>query len=467
MSSRASGGVGRLLAFGVLSAGVLVAALQHASRAADDSGGQVTQPLAKLFTVAKSGGYKFESANSCSAAACHGGAAPERGKPIGFIAAFTIYSDKDKHAGAFDTLSKDKSKAIADKLKIADATTSSRCLSCHAIDISASPDLVASGNDAYKTSEGVSCDACHGPSSKWHQTHAAKGWTNEQRKAAGYQLEELPPGVTVATDEELTSGKQQKLLEQQGLYDTKPLLARGETCTKCHLAIDADMVDAGHPQPVFELVYYQTKEPKHWTDPEGYFVTKTWSAGQVVALREAMKQLSDRAVGANVSADRLKEAYELAMSHYSMVDALFASGAIKGDQAALEKAGDVIKGANMDKPKMAVAAADIAKMFDNLAKGVEGFKPDKDATVKIIGKVADEATIAKDYGRSAAQQQTYALYFLSNAVAATEKSKAPNFKALTTAYVQKPEDKDKGLDAGFDADQYSAALSAVKDQLPK
>ena len=75
----------------------------------------------------------------------------------------------------------------------------------------------------FNIEEGVSCGACHGPSTKWNPPHKAKGWTDKERKAAGTH---------------------DALLKKWGLYDTKSPLARAYMCTSCHLAIDADMVAA-------------------------------------------------------------------------------------------------------------------------------------------------------------------------------------------------------------------------------
>src|SRR5439155_25121058 len=119
------------------------------------------------------------------------------------------------------------------------------------------------------------------------------------------------------------------ILKTLGLYDTKPFVARAEKCTSCHLAIDAAMVAAGHPQPQFELAYFsnpQVYEDRHWRQIEGYNDVKIWAAGQLVCVRDAMKQLADRAAGA-ASDELVKDAYEQAMAHYSMFRAAMADKA--------------------------------------------------------------------------------------------------------------------------------------------
>jgi hypothetical protein len=460
----------RLAKLGAFIAGgglVMLVALSRPSQA-DESGSTQASPLEKLFAVCKASGgsMKFESAQSCAASNCHGGS----DSPITFASANTIYSDKDRHKDSYDTLTKNpKSATIAAALKIDKPEASDRCLSCHAIDAPAS--MIADAPNGYQVSEGVSCNACHGPSSKWHDPHKEEDWTNNQRKAAGYQLVSLPPGPKTfdTTDHEFTGGAQDKILQQWGLYDTKPVLARAETCTKCHLSIDASMVDAGHPQPVFELVYYQVKEHKHWVDPGGYFTTKLWAAGQITCLREAMKQLAQRAADANTSPDRLKEAYEIAMSHLTMVDALATSNAIKVSAGDLEKSGQAIKDAwaAKDTAKLSAAAANAGKMYDDLAKASEDFAPDKAATVSLIAAIAANGDASKDFGRCMAQQQTYSVAYLYSAYASVEKPDTkPDFKPLLALAINKNKEA-KSIDEDFDAAGFSKAMSDVAGQLPE
>ena len=75
----------------------------------------------------------------------------------------------------------------------------------------------------FDITEGVHCEGCHGPAEKWLEPHAEKGWTHEQSV-------------------------------KLGMYDTKNLLLRAEKCVSCHLAIEPDLVAAGHPDLLaFEL----------------------------------------------------------------------------------------------------------------------------------------------------------------------------------------------------------------------
>jgi nitrate/TMAO reductase-like tetraheme cytochrome c subunit len=62
------------------------------------------------------------------------------------------------------TLTKKESVAIAQKMKIAKATESDKCLGCHALHVSKEQ---MAPRAKYDVADGVSCDSCHGPAEKW------------------------------------------------------------------------------------------------------------------------------------------------------------------------------------------------------------------------------------------------------------------------------------------------------------
>lgn len=72
--------------------------------------------------------------------------------------------EKSPHATAMKTLANAQSKEIAAKLGIADATTDVRCVRCHA---TAGEADVAQQGKFYAREEGVTCEGCHGPGSKY------------------------------------------------------------------------------------------------------------------------------------------------------------------------------------------------------------------------------------------------------------------------------------------------------------
>jgi hypothetical protein len=67
------------------------------------------------------------------------------------------------HANAMKTLSSDKAKEIAKAKGIADPTTDAACINCHSTVGHIDKSLVA----GITIDEGVSCESCHGPGSRY------------------------------------------------------------------------------------------------------------------------------------------------------------------------------------------------------------------------------------------------------------------------------------------------------------
>lgn len=221
-------------------------------------------------------GLTYLGNSTCAGAECHTADKPKEqsGQLIGDEAA--IWAEADPHALAYETLGSEDSKKIATGLKIADAMASSRCLTCHAMD--APPEQ---RGEKFALTNAVGCESCHGPAQKWNEPHKKAGWTLGERKAIG------PQGLS----------------EKYGLMDTSHLAVRAHTCVACHMQIDKDMIDAGHPPLEFELYaynYYVSKKPDkeykvHWGDglvTPAYWDAKLWAAGQAAAHEAASAQVA-------------------------------------------------------------------------------------------------------------------------------------------------------------------------------
>src|ERR1043165_134232 len=265
--------------------------------------------------LADPAGIKYKGVGSCGGKGCHSEDV-KTPKPLNAIAhdENSIWEKFDLHARAHtDSISKikskvkglfnDRSKAIAQKLGIADASTSPRCLNCHALSgfsngasksrilLNYAVDLVPGemANNKFKISHGVSCDGCHGPAEKYLGPHQTVGWTQQQRVAIGGD----------------------NLFNQTGLYDTKNLRMRANACVSCHLKIDADLIQANHPEPIFELDSYCHGAWMHWRPLGDYFGAKAWMMGQFVSMREAALQLSERIkAGDKVAAGLVLDSYK-------------------------------------------------------------------------------------------------------------------------------------------------------------
>ncbi|HVX12836.1 MAG TPA: multiheme c-type cytochrome [Pirellulales bacterium] len=176
----------------------------------------------------------------------------------------------DKHSLAFRSLESDDSKAIGKRLGIG-VTRDRRCLSCHAgwsTEMGPPP----------RADLGVSCEACHGPSSLYDVPHTAPEWRNR------------------TPDEAAT-----------GMVDVRNPRRRAEQCLSCHLGnvaeekvLTHDMYAAGHPPLAgFELESYAQVMPPHWRPSpiarrDELADVKSVVIGGVVGWREAVRLYRDR-----------------------------------------------------------------------------------------------------------------------------------------------------------------------------
>lgn len=445
MTRRSPKGVGRLSAIlasaGVLTVAFLSAPPDSSGQSAGAGGVKRVGPAEDFIKL----GMQFNGAESCSNADCHG--APARKidpKAATTLAEYTEWAAGDPHKKAFETLVAPESEAIAKKLKIADATTSERCTSCHALAV---PDKLQGAQ--FNIQEGVTCNSCHGPSGKWLEPHAKAGWTEKERAAAKTH---------------------DALLKKWGLFDTKNPLARAEKCTSCHLAIDADMVAAGHPQPLFELAYYSKSvdqggayESQHWRDPNVPFYTaQLWATGQVVALRDAMIQLAQRAAGKDAQATQATQAaYEQAMGHVSVWPGLTAAGVVpanSGVEAAVKALTGAMQAKNMQ--QVAAAAGQAAAAADKQLAAVAKWKPAQASVAAGLQAVANNSAAVAAAGEHGVNQQSLAIYDLYSSYAETTKAanRAAVEKAiLDTLFPETP----------LTAQQFPAAVKKIQGQLPK
>ena len=396
-------------------------------------------------------GQKFSGAQSCAGSGCHN-QSPQKD---GFLMSeLTTWTEQDGHTKAMGVLEKvPKSLAkkhpeltkIGETLKIADVQTSARCLSCHALNAPA-----ALQGDKFDLSEGVTCASCHGPSAKWLADHKNKGWTDKQRETRA---------ATAGAEEWKGQAAHAKLLGDMGLYDTKPLIARAQICVSCHLSIDPDLVEAGHPQPYFELNYFQETEPKHWRElprDKDLGHVRIWTIGQIVCFRDALNQVAARAADPKTKPETLKESLAQALAHGQMVQQAIKAKAIGAPDtllADLSKLKDALDGKTVD---VAATAKALASHYKELTDPALAAQPTKEMALALAKAIGGDAAIAKDLGRVGAQQQALAVWSLVTATGAPE---SDELKALAEFKSPYRSDKDK-----FDAEAYSAALKAA---LPK
>jgi len=204
---------------------------------------------------------------SCSGSTCHG-----RSEATGKIVRqdeLLIWQDESSasgaHSRAWRVLAEPRSKAIARRLGIGEATSAPMCLGCHA-----TPAPAGARGGRFQLSDGVGCESCHGAASGWLASHYAVGASHAANVARGMVPLEDPR-------------------------------ARAGKCLDCHFGsgargqfVNHRIMAAGHPRISFELDLFSTLQQHHNEDPD-YAQRKgrtngvrMWAVGQAMALERSL-----------------------------------------------------------------------------------------------------------------------------------------------------------------------------------
>ena len=238
---------------------------------------EVTPVVQPNESAAEQVGWRLVGVGACTSSGCHGG-----GKPNQIVGSeYNIWIAEDPHAQAYSVLYDDRSLRMVQLLDGPDwdptrgAHEDDRCLSCH------STTFAPARNQAGEVfSDGVGCEACHGPAEGWLSEHYRDGFGDEpKRRDAKHKL---------------------------GFWDTDNLFTRAQVCTGCHVGgpgreVNHDLIAAGHPRLQFEMGAYLQALPKHWDERRdqerhhGNFAFLTWVLGQAAASQSALQQLESRA----------------------------------------------------------------------------------------------------------------------------------------------------------------------------
>ncbi len=200
---------------------------------------------------------------SCASSVCHGSVTGSDATNV-LQNEYVVWTQQDKHAGAYQLLFNEQSRRIARNLGIGAAHEAKICLDCHAENVPASR-----RGEKFQVTDGIGCEACHGGSERWLSSHTSRDATHEQNVA-------------------------------NGMYPTGDLQARGRLCLSCHQGNDGQfathrIMGAGHPRLSFELDTFGALQPQHFRVDEDYGRRKgspgsvgTWLAGLVTASKETL-----------------------------------------------------------------------------------------------------------------------------------------------------------------------------------
>lgn len=222
-----------------------------------------------------SGNGRFEGVASCAGSTCHGrmeadGAVVRQDELMRWQ---EPSSQAGAHSRAYSILLGQRARQITATLGMGDPTSAPACLGCHA-----TPTNGLTGA-RFLTSDGVGCEACHGPSSGWISTHFAVGGNHKDNVS-------------------------------RGLIPLENATTRAGVCLDCHLGskrsgqfVTHRIMAAGHPRVTFEMDLFSTLQQHHNEDAD-YTARKgrtdsvrMWAVGQAMAVNRALTLYADAKIG--------------------------------------------------------------------------------------------------------------------------------------------------------------------------
>ena len=167
------------------------------------------------------------------------------------------------HLRAYKVLLSGRSKAITQRLNLAEPQEEPACLGCHSDNIA-----INLRGPKFQVDDGIGCETCHGGATNWLTQHYAVGASHSKN---------VKLGLTPLEDAE----------------------ARADVCLSCHLGSADDnqfvthrMMAAGHPRISFELDLFTSLQSHHDEDVD-YFKRKAvqpgvriWAIGQAMAMKQ-------------------------------------------------------------------------------------------------------------------------------------------------------------------------------------
>jgi hypothetical protein len=206
---------------------------------------------------------------TCASGVCHGSVEPRTATRV-MQNEYVVWSLRDRHRSAYQTLLRPESVAIAEKLGLENAHEAGICLDCHADNVA-----LKQRGARFQIDDGVGCEACHGGSEDYIATH-------------------VDPQLSRAA----------KL--DDGLLPLDDPRQRASLCLSCHLGTADKMatheiMGAGHPRLSFELETFGLLQPMHYAIDDDYRDSKwagssveLWAIGQVQNSRQTLLLLRDR-----------------------------------------------------------------------------------------------------------------------------------------------------------------------------
>lgn len=285
--------------------------------------------------------YRYLGLSSCSASNCHGGG--RRVEGMAFSSYVHWWQRDTAHRDAYKLLRNELSESIVQRLNVGSgqaavkAYEDRRCLVCHATGVDDRPslagideqhpvrhrfdaaELAAFSGNRFQISDGVQCEACHGPAEKWIGLHTDPAWLDSRRG---------------------DHWSSERKFNETGFLPLDDISMRSRVCGKCHVGgngrdMNHDMIAAGHPRLDFEFATFHARLPVHWdrrqdavrvtgmhpdssqSELEARFEAQAWLIGQLGSAIQSLELLEYRARDANRSWPEFAE-YSCYSCHHSL-----------------------------------------------------------------------------------------------------------------------------------------------------
>ncbi|MCU1337314.1 MAG: hypothetical protein JWO19_2895 [Bryobacterales bacterium] len=407
---------------------------------------------------------KYTGPGSCASPSCHGGVQIRTNTSVQQNE-YSTWVVKDKHAHAFAALANPVAVRMAKILGVEKADAAPKCLGCHALSV---PE--AERARTFDSTDGVSCESCHGPASNWLGPHTTRGWTHERSIAAG-------------------------------MRDLRDPVRRAENCLTCHLgsadkAVDHEMIAAGHPDLYFELASFTAAMPRHWKEEDPFVDVRMLATGQAVQLREQLQRVA-RDTQSKAQAKAWPEFADLDCfaCHHSLTNAenswrqeLGYAGRRAGNppwnvsryavlrqivnevdreggrrlETEVEKLYAIMSSGNADRTQAAAQARATSEIAGRLAQQIAAAPFDQARTQRLLQAIARDGDYISRQGERAAEQAAMALQALYLAsVSQTPAANDTQIRAGLRALFQQVENP-----SAYNAPKFAEQMRALNQVLP-
>lgn len=403
---------------------------------------------------------KYTGPGSCASPSCHGGVQVRTETSVQQNE-YSTWVVRDKHAHAFAVLTNPVAVRMARILKIDKADAAPKCLACHALSV---PE--AERARTFDSTDGVSCESCHGPASNWLGSHTTKGWTHEKSLAAG-------------------------------MRDLRDPIRRSENCLGCHLgnadrAVDHEMIAAGHPDLYFELSSFTAAMPRHWKEEDVFADVRMLASGQAVQLREQLQRVARNAQGSSwpefADLDCFACHHSLTNAENSWRQESGYAGRKAGSppwnlsryavlrqianevdresgrrlEAEIDKLYGIMSAANADRNQAAAQARATSEIAGRLAQQIAAAPFDQARTQRLLQSIARDGDAISRQGERAAEQAAMSLQSLYLAYSAQARpANDAQIRAALKGLFQQVENP-----SAYHAPKFAEAMRALSQVLP-